>query len=87
VAGGAGFQSDLGALFRSKDGGVSFKRMDMGVKPKTTIFAVAFDERQPKRMYCAASGGEVFASEDGGESWTERPLPPGADQVYAMGCA
>jgi photosystem II stability/assembly factor-like uncharacterized protein len=87
VAAGAGFQSDLGALFRSKDGGMSFKRMDMGVKPKTTIFAVAFDERQPRRMYCAASGGEVFASEDGGESWIERPLPAGADQVYAMECA
>jgi hypothetical protein len=38
-------------------------------------------------MYCATSGGEVFASEDGGESWAERPLPAGATQVYAMACA
>ena len=38
-------------------------------------------------MYCATSGGEVFASEDGGQSWTARPLPDGATQVYAMGCA
>jgi photosystem II stability/assembly factor-like uncharacterized protein len=59
----------------------------MGVKPRTTMFAVAFDERQPKRMFAAASGGEVFASEDGGTSWAERPLPAGATQVYAMGCA
>jgi len=29
----------------------------------------------------------VFASSDGGESWTERPLPAGATQVYAMACA
>ena len=87
VAGGAGFQSDVGVLFRSKDGGSSWTRMDMGVKPKTTMFAVAFDARQPKRMYCATSGGEVFASQDGGESWAERPLPAGATQVYAMGCA
>jgi hypothetical protein len=69
VAGGANFQSDVGVLFRSKDGGSSWMRMDMGVKPKTTMFAIAFDERQPKRMYCATSGGEVFASEDGGVSW------------------
>ena len=74
VAAGANFQSDVGVLFRSKDGGVSWTRVDMGVKPKTTMFAIAFDERQPKRMYCATSGGEVFASEDGGESWAERPL-------------
>ena len=87
VAAGAGFQSDLGALFRSKDGGASWSRVNMGYKPQTTIFALAFDERHPRRMFCAASGGEVFASEDGGESWTERPLPEGASQVYAMGCA
>ena len=87
VAAGAGFQSDLGALFRSKDGGASWSRMNMGFKPATTMFGLAFDARQPRRMFCAASGGEVFASEDGGESWTERPLPEGATQVYAMGCA
>jgi photosystem II stability/assembly factor-like uncharacterized protein len=87
VAAGAGFQSDLGALFHSKDGGASWSRVDMGFKPRTTMFGLAFDERQPRRMFCATSGGEVFASEDGGESWTERPLPEGATQVYAMGCA
>jgi len=87
VAAGAGFQSDVGVLFRSKDGGSSWTRVDMGVKPRTTMFTIAFDERQPKRMHCATSGGEVFASQDGGESWVERPLPAGATQVYAMGCA
>jgi len=87
VAAGANFQSDLGALFRSTDGGTSWARVDMGVTPKTTMFAIAFDERQPQRMYCATSGGEVFASQDGGHSWKERPLPAGATQVYAMACA
>ena len=87
VAGGANFQSDVGALFRSRDGGVSWARVDMGVKPKTTMFALVFDARQPRRMHCATSGGEVFCSEDGGQSWTARPLPEGATQVYAMGCA
>jgi len=87
VAGGAYFQSELGALFRSTDGGAAWSRMDMGFKPKTTMFSVAFDPRLPTRMYCASSGGEVFASADGGESWAERPLPAGATQVYAMACA
>ena len=87
VAAGAGFQSDLGALFRSKDGGASWTRVNMGVKPQTTMFALAFDERQPKRMFAATSGGEVFASEDGGDNWAERPLPAGATQVYSMACA
>ena len=74
-------------LFRSTDGGLSWGRVEMDVEPKTTMFAIAFDERQPKRMYCATSGGEVFASEDGGQSWAERHLPEGATQVYAMACA
>jgi photosystem II stability/assembly factor-like uncharacterized protein len=87
VAAGSNFQSDVGALFRSKDGGSSWARVKMGVEPKTTMFALAFDARQPRRMFCASNGGEVFASEDGGESWIERPLPAGATQVYAMGCA
>ncbi len=87
VAAGASFQSDSGVLFRSKDGGVSWARVKMGVEPRTTMFGIAFDPRQPKRMFCAASGGEVFASEDGGESWAARPLPTGATQVYAMACA
>jgi photosystem II stability/assembly factor-like uncharacterized protein len=87
VAAGANFQSDVGVLFRSRDGGSTWTRVDMGVKPRTTMFAIAFDERQPRRMYCATSGGEVFASSDGGHSWSERPLPAGATQIYAMGCA
>jgi photosystem II stability/assembly factor-like uncharacterized protein len=87
VAAGANFQSDVGVLFRSTDGGSSWARVDMGVEPKTTMFAIVFDERQPKCMYCATSGGEVFASTDGGQSWAARPLPDGATQVYAMGCA
>jgi photosystem II stability/assembly factor-like uncharacterized protein len=87
VAAGPNFQSDAGVLFRSTDGGLTWARVEMGVEPKTTMFAIAFDERQPKRMYCATSGGEVFASEDGGQSWAERHLPEGATQVYAMACA
>jgi len=87
VAAGADFQSDVGALFRSADGGVSWARVNMGVEPKSTMFALAFDPRQGKRMYGATNGGEVFASDDGGRSWAGRPLPEGATQVYAMGCA
>ncbi len=87
VAAGANFQSDLGALFRSVDGGATWTRLDMGVEVKTTMFALAFDRRQPRNMYCVSSGGEVFASDDGGQHWTERRLPEGATQVYAMACA
>ena len=86
VTAGANFQSDQGALFRSADGGTTWKRMDMGVQPASTMFGIAFNARHPNRVYCATSGGEVFASQDGGDTWKARPLPDGATQIYALAC-
>ena len=86
VAAGANFRSDVGVLLRSTDGGVSWDKVDMGVQPSHTMFALAFDERHPSRMYCATTGGDVFGSPDGGETWRAYPLPAGATQVYALAC-
>ena len=60
-------------LFRSTDGGLTWGRVEMDVEPKTTMFAIAFDERQPSA--CTAPPAVVFASEDGGQSWAERHRP------------
>jgi photosystem II stability/assembly factor-like uncharacterized protein len=86
VAAGPGFRSERGVLFRSMDGGMNWERVDMGIQPKSTMFDIAFDERQPSRMYCATNGGEVFASHDSGQTWSAHPLPEGATQVYALAC-
>ncbi|MEE9147410.1 MAG: hypothetical protein V3U27_08450 [Candidatus Tectomicrobia bacterium] len=86
VAAGGNFQSEVGVLFRSADGGTSWKRVDMGEKPQSTMFALAFDQRQPSHMYCAANGGEVFASRDAGHTWSVKPLPDGVKQIYALAC-
>mgnify|MGYP001448161484 CR=1 FL=1 len=77
--------TDLG-LFKSVDGGMSFERVDMGFTPTSTIFGLAFDEREPSHMYCATSGGDVFASHDSGDTWSDHPLPEGASQVYSLAC-
>lgn len=84
VAAGANFQSEVGVLLYSGDGGDSWERMDMGMQPPHTMFALAFDERHPSRMSCATNGGEVYSSRDGGESWTAHPTPPGGTQIYAL---
>ena len=83
VAAGGGFQSDVGVLLRSVDGGDSWTRVDMGQRPAHTMFALAFDERCPERMSCATNGGEVYSSVDGGETWVMHP-PPGGTQIYAL---
>ncbi len=86
VAAGADFQSNVGALFRSNDGGISWERVDIGFEFKNTMGHIAFDERDPSRMYCASQNGQVFASHDGGQSWSTHPLPEGAAQVYSLAC-
>ena len=55
-------QSDVGVLLKSSDGGDSWTRVDMGLQPAHTMFALAFDERQPSRMSCATNGGEVYCT-------------------------
>ncbi len=86
IAGGGNFQSERGVLFRSKDGGLNWEQSDMGVEPKSTMFSVAIDSNQPSSMWCAASGGEVWASQDSGDTWSAHPLPEGSSQVYSLAC-
>ena len=87
VSAGPNFQSDLGVLFRSRDGGETWKRVDMGIQPKSTMFGLTLDRHEPARMYCATRGGEVFGSRDQGATWSAYPLPEGATQAYALACA
>ena len=84
VAAGGNFQSDVGVLLHSRDGGATWDRVDMGLKPANTMFALAIDERRPGRMSCATNGGEVFNSDDAGETWTAHPPPQNGTQIYAL---
>jgi photosystem II stability/assembly factor-like uncharacterized protein len=84
VAAGAGFQSDVGVLLKSSDGGDSWNRVDLGHTPAHTMFTLAFDERRPALMSCATNGGEVYSSHDGGDTWIAHPPPPGGTQIYAL---
>ncbi len=84
VAAGAGFRSDTGALFRSQDGGDTWSRLDLGMQPQSTMFAVDIDARNPTHLYAATSGGEVLCSRDRGVTWQAHPLPEGATQVYSL---
>ena len=84
VAAGGGFQSEIGVLLHSRDGGDSWTRMEIGAPVPHTMFKLAFDERRPSLMSCATNGGEVYTSRDGGENWTAQPRPPGGTQVYAL---
>ena len=78
--------SSFGSLYRSDDVGQSWKRVDEGTDPRSTLMAVALHPRDGKQIYTVARNGQVFGTQDGGGSWTEFPLPEQVKQVYALAC-
>ncbi|MDP6388828.1 MAG: hypothetical protein QF654_02905 [Alphaproteobacteria bacterium] len=79
--------SDEGSLYRSGDLGESWTRFDRDISIHSTLMTVAMSAKTPDRVYCAARRGQVFGTEDGGETWREFPLPDGVEGVYAVACA
>ncbi|WP_395446674.1 hypothetical protein ACHMW7_01485 (plasmid) [Aminobacter sp. UC22_36] len=83
---GAGndFDGDLGGFFRSTDGGANFVRLDLGAPLKSTVFAMAVDPVDPRRLVCSDKFGHVFLSDDAGDSWHSQPLPRGIGHVFSI---
>lgn len=84
IAAGTDFAGDEGALFASEDNGTTWRQLDLGATPRSTLFAFDIDPQRPEHLYCASSRGEVFVSRNRGASWVANPLPAGATQVYAL---
>ena len=74
-----------GALYRSQDVGKSWQRFDK-VQPHGTLMSVSLHPSDPKQVYIAARYGEVFGTQDGGETWRETPLPSDVQHIYALSC-
>ncbi|MBT3369345.1 MAG: hypothetical protein HOA08_21105 [Rhodospirillaceae bacterium] len=79
--------SDAGSLYRSDDFGTTWSRFDHDVSIDSTLMVVAESVTTPDRVYCAARRGQVFGTEDGGETWQTYQLPDGVQGVYALACA
>jgi photosystem II stability/assembly factor-like uncharacterized protein len=77
--------SKNGALYRSHDVGETWQRFDK-VQPHGTLMSVSLHHGDPKQVYIAARYGEVFGTQDGGETWRETPLPQGVQHIYALAC-
>jgi photosystem II stability/assembly factor-like uncharacterized protein len=80
------FRSADGAVYRSDDVGHSWKRFDRGVKADNTMMGVAPHPRDPQQVYAVSKSGQVFGTQDGGESWSEQRLPHGVGDCYAIAC-
>ena len=75
-----------GAVYRSKDKGKTWQRFDK-VQVHGTIMSVALHQNDPKQVYIGARyDGEIFGTQDGGESWQSMSLPSGTKDIYALAC-
>lgn len=81
----AAFSND-GSLYRSDDVAQTWKRIDHGIKARSTLMAVCVHPRDGAQVYCISRGGQVFGTQDAGASWKEYPLPPGVHDAYAVAC-
>jgi photosystem II stability/assembly factor-like uncharacterized protein len=64
------------AVWRTQDGGESWQRLDRGLPQRDAHLgvlrqAMAIDAQDEPGVYFGTSTGQVFASADGGDSWSE----------------
>lgn len=78
--------SQAGSLYRSDDVAQTWRRIDHGVSPDSTVMAVAAHPADAASVVCVTRGGQVIGTEDSGESWQDRRLPDGVHDVYAVAC-
>lgn len=75
-----------GGVYRSQDAGKTWKRFDK-VQVHGTIMSVALHNTDPNKVYLGARyNGELFGTEDGGETWQSMPLPHGVKDIYSVAC-
>ncbi|MDP2644928.1 MAG: hypothetical protein Q8P24_08310 [Desulfobacterales bacterium] len=55
-------------LFKSTDGGVSWKRIGNKLK---NLAAVTLNPKKPKELYVSTADGTIFMSVDAGTKWTK----------------
>jgi photosystem II stability/assembly factor-like uncharacterized protein len=75
-----------GGLYRSRDAGKTWSRFDK-VQVHGTIMSIGLSDHNPNEVYIGARyEGEVFGTQDGGETWTSMPIPGPVKDIYCIAC-
>jgi photosystem II stability/assembly factor-like uncharacterized protein len=70
---GDGPPGQVGALWRSPDGGRSWNKADLPCVPNSTVWGFALHPADPQRILAYSVSGEVYHSADGGGRWSKLP--------------
>jgi photosystem II stability/assembly factor-like uncharacterized protein len=71
VATGDGATGSTGAIQRSTDAGQSWQMLTMPVEPNTPMWAFATHPADPGLILACSHYGQLFRSDDGGDSWVK----------------
>ncbi|MFN8635755.1 MAG: hypothetical protein U0893_18055 [Chloroflexota bacterium] len=91
-AGGGGAPAgtqEAGALFRSRDTGESWARVEIGDVPPSRMARIAIDRSSPSLVSCGSMLGQVYVSQNGGEEWRKTQVPAELSRsrhIYPMAC-
>jgi photosystem II stability/assembly factor-like uncharacterized protein len=75
-------RSERGAMFRSNDLGVTWKRADPEMNAKSTIMGFGQHVSEPGKIAAVTRHGQVLYTFDDCASWTEEHLPEGAGDAF-----
>ena len=59
-----------GAIMRSDDMGKTWQSLELPGQPNSAMWTLTFDRSSPDRMLAASRYGNLFRSQDGGNSWS-----------------
>lgn len=65
----AAFQNNSGAIFKTEDGGRSWKQLYIVPLSKQDIKTIVVDPTNPNMIYAGTTAGGFLISSDGGDSW------------------
>ena len=58
-----------GNLFKSEDGGSSWKRIEKGLDNQNKLTSLAVSPQSKQTLYLSSLGDGIYKSQDGGSSW------------------
>lgn len=83
VGAGSGPPGDAGALYRTRDRGETWERMDLPIPPNSTIWNLGFNRADPTRLYAGSINGQLYRSLDSGTIWEKLPQEFGEVRALA----
>ena len=78
------FDGDRGALFLTRDNGVTWARAEPDVRLKTPIFGLAIDPNHPDNVFFMSKIGQLVYSSDRGRTWKVNAMPHALGHVFAL---